>query len=531
MKSKSIFFALIAALILFPCCSKKESVQYDANDIYQVARYGDSKSVEKAVKAGLSVNERDADGFTPIFHAVLGEPKIYADALEAMVAAFKKNDDGAVYGALKSAVLTKGNSESVKALLKNGANISLNDRNGHSVFLYASLFCTDTGILEQLISAGADVKETITINQPQSIMAFASFINTSPDVISFLAKKTGGASEANAKGTSPIMWAAMYNSNPAVIDALIKEGADINDSRHQSGKSPLDWAKECNTNENVVQHIADIGGVSLLPKFSAADIGKKENREITVDGKKQKVTFTLISLEDYDKSGNKTKTTKKDSIIKYNDKGDIIQETYPNNHEYDTSWEYDYDKNGRKTYGYEISSYGVTRNAYNEHGDITESLVRAKEFVESYGLRSSYVWKNDFGEMDDLSYNYTYDQQGRIILQRSSNNRKISYSYNIDGTLASKTTKDGPKNGVAYWALSTDTCTYGENGKLMQEQEKELEWYRNPPNADDDGYPTDESTNPDSTSTSITQYDYDYYDTAKKQPRTMAVWKWEKTSE
>ena len=69
-----------------------------------------------------------------------------------------------------------------------------------------------------------------------------------------------------------------------------------------------------------MQHIADIGGVSLLPKFSAADIGKKENREITVDGKKQKVTFTLISLEDYDKSGNKTKTTKKDSIIKYNDK-------------------------------------------------------------------------------------------------------------------------------------------------------------------------------------------------------------------
>jgi DNA repair exonuclease SbcCD ATPase subunit len=70
-----------------------------------------------------------------------------------------------------------------------------------------------------------------------------------------------------------------------------------------------------------------------------------------------------------------------------------------------------------------------------------------------------------------------------------------------------------------------------DNTAQIKEQEKELEWYRNPPNADDDGYPTDESTNPDSTSTSITQYDYDYYDTAKKQPRTMAVWKWEKTSE
>lgn len=290
-KKHILFYIIIALAAAFSGCAKKEAVSYDAGDIYQVAAYGNAKAVEKAVKDGASVNARDTDGFTPLFYAVLGEPKRYADALTGVVDALKADDDDALYASLTAAPATKGNAEVVKALLANGANIALTDRAGRSAFLYAALFCSDTAVLQALLDGGADTTETITVTAPQTLMAFASFTNMSPDVVSFLAQKTGGVNEPNTKGTTPIMWAAMYSPSPAVIDALVKEGADINDSRHSANRSPLDWALLCNKEQSVIEHIRDIGGVSFKPKYSAGDVGKI----ILSDGR-------LVPLSGYDKS-------------------------------------------------------------------------------------------------------------------------------------------------------------------------------------------------------------------------------------
>jgi ankyrin repeat protein len=63
----------------------------------------------------------------------------------------------------------------------------------------------------------------------------------------------------NSDGITPVMWACMYQKNPAVIDTLIELGGDINDKKHSGQYSPLDWAYKCNRSHEVCNHIKEIG--------------------------------------------------------------------------------------------------------------------------------------------------------------------------------------------------------------------------------------------------------------------------------
>ena len=249
----------------------EKPARIDTADFYQLCAYGKKSAVSKAIKRGASVNALDKDGFSPLFHAVLGTPAIYAEGVSAIQSALRQDDDKTLYERLDATPIQTGNFEAVQLLLQNGANVQLKDRTERSIFAYAALFCSDVRILQALVAAGADHTETLTAQYEQPLLNFASFTNTSPECISYLIQLNGNVGQGNQYGTTPIMWAAMYNPNPRVIDTLIAAGADINDPGHKDGYTPLHWAVRCNRSSLVAEHIIKLG----------ADINRKDKYDST----------------------------------------------------------------------------------------------------------------------------------------------------------------------------------------------------------------------------------------------------------
>lgn len=473
MKIKNMIFAfMFAAAVFTGCSSKQNAVSYDADNVYQVAAYGDEKAVKKIVSKGMSVNERDENGFTPLYYAVLGEPKVYADALDSIIAAFKKDNDDAVYEALRSAPVVKGNVQALSALIKNGANITLKDRNDRSAFLYAALFCSDVNVLQVLLEAGCDTAETITINKPQNLMAFASFTNTNPEVISFLAKKTGDIDKPNTMGTTPIMWACMYNSNPAVIEALIKAGADINDARHNSGKSPLDWAILCNREPSVVDYIRKAGGISLKPKYAEKDLGKKSVQSYSIGNKNFDMNMVLSEITEYDNNGCKKQKVSKRF-------GELSRTSY------------ECDSNGNVILERRADNHNITYK-YDSKGNVI------KKIWKSY-------WSSYSGDGTDGIFEYKYDSKGRLIWEKcpgdySSTYDEFVYKYDANGKLIDIESPTGAPAGIENRSKSYD----------IDDEQKRTLWHFSFGTYD--------------TGADCTFYEYDFYDAQKTKIKAVYTW-------
>lgn len=242
-------------------------------DFHGICAYGSKREVAQAIRKGAGVNVLDEDGFSPLFYAVLGNPKQYAESLSNIQKALRQDDDDLLYEELSKVPCIQGNINAVRALLDNGANIHLKDRDQRSVFLYASFFCSNVDILKTFVKAGANTSETISANYSNSILAFASFINTEPKCVRYLADLDGNVNKTNEFGTSPVMWAAMYNSNPKVIDALVDAGANINDPNHKDGYSPLHWAIRCNRNIEISEHLIGLGAdVNKVDKYGSSPL-------------------------------------------------------------------------------------------------------------------------------------------------------------------------------------------------------------------------------------------------------------------
>ena len=67
-------------------------------------------------------------------------------------------------------------------------------------------------------------------------------LNSNPAVIETLVKASADVNAQRKDGLTPLMLAAIFNSNPAVIEALINAKADVN-ARDKAGKTAFDYAE------------------------------------------------------------------------------------------------------------------------------------------------------------------------------------------------------------------------------------------------------------------------------------------------
>ena len=100
------------------------------------------------------------------------------------------------------------------------------------------------GQIQKLIDDGASVTDDLLI--------LAAGFNSNPAVIEALIKAQADVNARTGSGTTPLIFAAANNSNPAVIEALIKAQADIN-ARTGSGTTPLMIAARFNSNPAVIE--------------------------------------------------------------------------------------------------------------------------------------------------------------------------------------------------------------------------------------------------------------------------------------
>ena len=95
--------------------------------------------------------------------------------------------------------------------------------------------------VQQAIKAGADVNARAEYGSTPLMLA--AMLNTNPGVVSLLIKAGADVNARDEDGETPLMFAAGTNTNPDVISVLIKAGADVN-ARNERGWTALKFAKD-----------------------------------------------------------------------------------------------------------------------------------------------------------------------------------------------------------------------------------------------------------------------------------------------
>ena len=174
-----------------------------AIQIHNAAYLGDTNDIERLVKEkGVSIDERDDDGDTPLLSAMLGNnPQATVEKIIELDANVKVKS---AHGFTPLHIAVMRNLVPVLSLLKNkGADINAKDNDGDTPLLIA-MFAALHESAEELIKCGADVKA------------------------------------ANKKKYTP-MHVAVARGMVSTISLLVDKGADIN-ARDEDGDTPLDVA-------------------------------------------------------------------------------------------------------------------------------------------------------------------------------------------------------------------------------------------------------------------------------------------------
>ena len=130
------------------------------------------------------------------------------------------------------------------------------------MYLFAqSLFdLVKTGTPEQVqaaIRAGAKLDDRDTIGMTP-LMRAAQY-NENPAVITTLLNAGAKLDDRDEDGVTPLILAASFNKNPEVITTLLNAGAKLDDRDELFGRTALMWAAKYNENPDVITALLNAG--------------------------------------------------------------------------------------------------------------------------------------------------------------------------------------------------------------------------------------------------------------------------------
>ena len=136
----------------------------------------------------------------------------------------------------------KRDTDAVRALLKNGADVNAAQGDGMTALHWASRN-GDAELTQMLLFAGANVKATTRLGGYTPLMMAAAQGHAA--VIATLLSGGADATAANALGTTPLMLAAA-SGNAQAVTTLVENGAEIEAKEKTFGQTPLMFAASNN---------------------------------------------------------------------------------------------------------------------------------------------------------------------------------------------------------------------------------------------------------------------------------------------
>ena len=275
---------------------------------------GHTETVEVLLQGGANVNNTDSDGYSPLLYAITGhkslqvielllkfgaQPNVFINGQNI---ADKAKEEGRedIYRLLEqfnvlnttqkekeedqqlqhsSGYLTIpiieaakiGNIEVVKLQLKEHVNVNIQDEDGVTALMLASLN-GHTQVVELLLKENADVN--IQKENGRTALMLAS-LNGHTKVVELLLKENADVNIQNKEGVTALM-AASQNGHTQIVELLLKENADVNIQK-EDGRTAL--------------MLASLNGHTQVVKLLL-----KENVDVNIQSKKGATALMAASL-------------------------------------------------------------------------------------------------------------------------------------------------------------------------------------------------------------------------------------------
>ena len=175
----------IREFLLLTCFSLVSLGQAQSPSINTAIRDGDLKQIKTRLASGANINAQDADGTTPLMHAVVN-----------------------------------AGADCVKLLLDKGADPNLSNKAGATALMWA---VNDLKKVQLLLAKGANVN-AVSKDEKSPLRLALNLPNPMP-VVKALFAKGANVNQADKRGFTPLMFAG-FSGNLELIQLLLAKGAD-----------------------------------------------------------------------------------------------------------------------------------------------------------------------------------------------------------------------------------------------------------------------------------------------------------------
>ena len=149
--------------------------------------------------------------------------------------------DSEGFAPLHRAVMDE-NAPQVQSLIKAGARVDVQDKNGDTSLLWAARL--SNLVIAKMLIAAIKAKTDLNIGNKNGDTALHEAMNRENlEIMEALIGAGADVDVANAQGFTPLHWAvAEWINSLEIAEMLLKEGADVN-AVSKDGRTPLDMTK------------------------------------------------------------------------------------------------------------------------------------------------------------------------------------------------------------------------------------------------------------------------------------------------